>query len=859
MTDAPSLLGRYQPFPDAYDEMFDGADVRSHYRAAMDILSTLSDKDLLGRAEYLGSSYLEQGITFDVGGQEQPFPVDVIPRIMTAKDFAVIESGIAQRVNALEKFLADVYSTGSVFVDGVIPRRLIVSSNHYHRAMHGIQPPNGVRIHVSGTDLVRGADGRLRVLEDNVRVPSGVSYVLTNRRAMSSVFPEMIGRYRLRSVHEYPQMLLSALRAAAPTGSTDPTVVVLTPGVYNSAYFEHALLARTMGAELVEAGDLVCENGRVLARTTRGLRRVDVIYRRVDDEFIDPAHFRSDSMLGVAGLMSAVRAGNVTVANAVGNGVADDKLTCTYVDDLIRYYLAEEPILPGVHTWRLENPEHLEEALDRLDEIVVKPVDGSGGKGVVIGPHATKEELAKLRDDVLANPRNFIAQPVVQLSTVPTVAGDTVAPRHVDLRPFAVNDGSKVHVLPGGLTRVALEEGQLIVNSSQGGGSKDTWVLQDARVRPVEAKPARDKGPRHPSKRVEEDPEIPTPTPPVARQTQSQSQNGQSQSQSQGSAPRRRVQVPMTLSRIADSLFWTARYLERAEDTSRILDANVQYMVEDPTVDQEQATRNLLGAMGEDADEVADGRPLDLDLVLQRLCFDFDAPSSLRATLRNAREAARRVREVISLDMWEAINTAYLEVRAPSFTRKPVNQALRQVRHGAILASGMGRQTMVKDEGFEFMILGRSLERVDMTSRLILAAATSGGSPVAWGNALRAAGGHQSFVRANMGEGTDDDAARFLLFNTRFPRSIGYGLRSVELALRELEPRSSFADEDELFTMIGRVRAEIRYMPQDNLTEDLIGHMDRVQETCAEVGRLVAERYLTTDGLQLWKEAATCE
>lgn len=852
--DAPRLGHDYRLVPNTFDEMFDDAgEVRSHYRAALQELQALGDQVLRSRSDYLGSTYLEQGITFDVGGQEQPFPIDIIPRILTAKDFATIESGIAQRVGALEMFLADVYSTGSCFADGVIPRSLVVSSSHYHRAAHGIVPPNGVRIHVSGTDLVRGADGQLRVLEDNARVPSGVSYVLTNRQAMTSALPEVFTRYRIQPVDEYPRMLLDALRAAAPRGVSEPTIVVLTPGVYNSAYFEHALLARTMGVELVEASDLTCQSGRVMAHTTHGVRRVDVIYRRVDDDFVDPASFRHDSLLGVPGLLMAARAGNVTIANAVGNGVADDKLTCTYVDDLIRYYTGEEPILPGVHTWRLERPDHLEEVLDRLEEVVVKPVDGSGGKGVVIGPQATKAELAELREAVLHRPRDFIAQPVVQLSTVPTLRDGVIAPRHVDLRPFAVNDGERVRVLPGGLTRVALQQGQMIVNSSQGGGSKDTWVLTDARVKPVEAKPAKIEGPRHPSLHLDDEHAS-------SSQSQSQSSNGrtQSQSQSQVAPPQqRRTSTTFTLSRIADSLYWTSRYLERAEHTSRILEANVQYMMEDPTADQELAARSLLAAMGEDADEVADGRPIGIELVMSRLCYDFDAPSSLRATLRNAREAARRVREVLSLDMWEAINAAYHDVRSSRFPRQPRERAFRQVRHAAILATGSGRQTMVKDEGFEFMMLGRSLERVDMTARMILAADAAGGTPVAWGNALRAAGGHQSFVRAR-GGGSHDDAARFLVYDKRFPHSLAYGLRSVQLALRELEPRSSFADEGRELKMIGRIRAEIDYLPPDELHDGLKERMERVQATCAEVSNILTERYLSTDPMETWKEIPAC-
>lgn len=463
--------------------MMSAEGARPAYSAAVRHLAKLEDDEVRSRSDFLKSAYLDQGVTFDIGGEERPFPIDIVPRIITADEWAVVESGVAQRVRALEAFLSDVYTDGKVFDDGVMPRRVVASSPHFHRVMHRVIPPNGVRVHVSGIDLIRDNDGVFRVLEDNVRVPSGVSYVMTNRRAMFQALPEVTSRHRIRPVEQYPLQLLAALRAAAPTGVTDPTVVVLTPGVYNSAYFEHSLLARMMGVELVEGRDLVCHGGHVSIRTTRGLRPVHVIYRRVDDEFLDPAVFRSDSMLGCAGLINAVRAGNVTLANCVGNGVADDKLVYTYVGDLIRYYLAEEPIIPGVDTWRMEDPAHREEVLDRLGELVLKPVDGSGGKGIVIGPAAEPGELDALRERILDNPRGWIAQPVVQLSTVPTMIEGAMRPRHVDLRPFAVNSGSGIYVLPGGLTRVALPEGELIVNSSQGGGSKDTWVLARDGVR----------------------------------------------------------------------------------------------------------------------------------------------------------------------------------------------------------------------------------------------------------------------------------------------------------------------------------------------------------------------------------------
>lgn len=461
----------------AYDEMFDADGLRPAYERLRSSLHDLTIPELAGRVEALQLSYLDQGVTFDIGGEERAFPLDILPRVIEMDTWATIEAGVQQRVRALEAFLADVYDAGQVFEDGVIPRRVIATSSHYHREAAGVHPPNGVRVHVSGIDLVRDDRGEFRVLEDNVRVPSGVSYVMTNRRAISAALPEPFAEHRIRPVAGYPQRLLAALRAAAPAGVADPTVAVLTPGVFNGAYFEHALLARTMGVELVEGRDLECRRGRVMMRTTTGLAPVHVLYRRVDDEFLDPVHFRADSALGCPGLIDAARAGNVTLANAVGNGVADDKLVYTYLPDLIRYYLAEEPVLRNVDTWRLGDPEARAEVLDRLDELVLKPVDGSGGKGIVIGPRATKEELDVLRIKVLQDPRSWIAQPIVQLSTVPTFVDGRFGPRHVDLRPFAVNDGHRVWVLPGGLTRVALAEGELIVNSSRGGGSKDTWVL----------------------------------------------------------------------------------------------------------------------------------------------------------------------------------------------------------------------------------------------------------------------------------------------------------------------------------------------------------------------------------------------
>ncbi|WUI27250.1 circularly permuted type 2 ATP-grasp protein [Mycobacterium sp. NBC_00419] len=462
----------------AFDEMFDAqGNVRGPYKGIFAELAPSDAEELEARAEALGRAFIDQGITFSLSGQERPFPLDLVPRVISAAEWSRLERGITQRVKALEMYLDDIYGDQEILRDGVIPRRLVTSCEHFHRQAAGINPPNGVRIHVAGIDLVRDAQGTFRVLEDNLRSPSGVSYVMENRRTMARVFPNLFATHRVRAVGDYSSHLLRALRNAAATNEADPTVVVLTPGPFNSAYFEHSLLARQMGVELVEGRDLFCRDNTVYMRTTEGERQVDVIYRRIDDDYLDPMQFRPDSVLGVAGLLNAARAGNVVISSAVGNGVGDDKLVYTYVPTIIEYYLGEKPLLANVDTFRCWLDEECEEVLDRIDELVIKPVEGSGGYGIVFGPDASEKELAATRKKILGDPRGWIAQPVVQLSTVPTKVGDSLAPRHVDLRPFAVNDGEDVWVLPGGLTRVALTEGSLVVNSSQGGGSKDTWVL----------------------------------------------------------------------------------------------------------------------------------------------------------------------------------------------------------------------------------------------------------------------------------------------------------------------------------------------------------------------------------------------
>jgi uncharacterized circularly permuted ATP-grasp superfamily protein len=477
------LSGGYEP-QRFFDEMFEapGA-VRSHYQPLRDELLKLSRDVFEQRRREADVQFLYQGITFTVysqaEGTERIFPFDLIPRVIPQGEWDTLERGLVQRVKALNAFLEDVYHQQHIIRDGKVPADLVFGARHFRREMIDVDVPGGVYAHVMGTDLVRDGEGRYFVLEDNMRTPSGVSYMLENRQAMKRVFARLFEGYGVRPVEHYPQELLSALRAIAPGGNPEPTIVLLTPGVYNSAYFEHSFLARQMGIDIVEGRDLVAHDDRIFMRTTRGLKAVDVIYRRVDDDFIDPLAFRQDSLLGVAGLLNAYRAGQVAIANAVGTGVADDKAVYAFVPDMIRYYLGEDPILENVPTYLAARDEDRSHILDRLPELVVKAVNESGGHGMLVGPHSTSAEREVFKRRITANPRNYIAQPTLSLSRHPTYVDGALEGRHVDLRAFVLCSPGKVTIVPGGLTRVALKPGSLVVNSSQGGGSKDTWVLAD--------------------------------------------------------------------------------------------------------------------------------------------------------------------------------------------------------------------------------------------------------------------------------------------------------------------------------------------------------------------------------------------
>jgi len=465
-----------------HDEMFAGnGEVRPHCAPLLNRMENLSEREFLDRKAASELYFVRQGITFNVyhdnRGMERIFPFDPVPRVIPSNEWELLEAGLTQRIIALNLFLHDIYHDQQILKDGVIPRHYIENAKHYRPEFRGVDVPADIYIHICGSDMIKGKDGTYYVLEDNGRCPSGASYLLENRNALKRAFPDIFNTLGVRPVDSYPRDLLNMLHHISPRREADPVCVLLTPGCYNSAYFEHCYLAREMGIEIVEGRDLVVKDNFVYMRTTHGLVRVDVIYRRIDDDFIDPTVFRKDSVLGVPGLMNAYRAGHVALANAVGTGVADDKVTYYFVPRMIEYYLGQKPILPNVPTYLASEEADLKFILGHLPELVVKAANESGGYGMLMGPSATKDEIELFREKIIADPRNYIAQPVVSLSRCPTWCDGAIEGRHIDLRPYIIY-GDEVKIVPGGLTRVALTKGSLVVNSSQGGGSKDTWVLR---------------------------------------------------------------------------------------------------------------------------------------------------------------------------------------------------------------------------------------------------------------------------------------------------------------------------------------------------------------------------------------------
>lgn len=478
-----SVFSNYCMIPDSWDEMCDGTGIRQPYQQVFQALNQLSPATLADKDKLAGELFLSQGITFTVytdnEGIERIFPFDIIPRIIPGHEWSQIEAGIAQRLKALNMFLRDIYSEQQILKDKVIPAALIASCQHFTREVFGIRPPHDLHVHISGIDLIRGGDGSYYVLEDNLRTPSGVSYMLENREVTKRLFPDLLTANKVRMVNNYPLELYNILVSLAPRQITHPTVVLLTPGVFNSAYYEHTFLARTMGIPLVEGRDLMVDNHKVFMKTTLGLQQVDVIYRRIDDDYMDPLAFRPDTTLGIPGILGAYRKGNIAIVNALGNGVADDKAVYAYVPDMIRYYLNENPILPNVPTYQLADGDARNYTFDNVHKMVIKRTNQSGGYGMLMGNSASDEEISQMLQAVSEDPRSYIAQPIINISTVPCFINNQFQPRHVDLRPFALCGPDGIKIVPGGLTRVALREGSLVVNSSQGGGSKDTWILNN--------------------------------------------------------------------------------------------------------------------------------------------------------------------------------------------------------------------------------------------------------------------------------------------------------------------------------------------------------------------------------------------
>jgi uncharacterized circularly permuted ATP-grasp superfamily protein len=476
-----TIFENYPATPGIWDEMYDQGTVRPPYHAVYDFLRQIPLDELNKKEELAKRLFMSQGITFTVyssgEGIEKIFPFDFIPRIVTASEWDLIDQGIKQRLKALNLFLKDVYHDQFIIKDGIVPVELIYSCPHYLREMQGVNVPHDIYVHIAGIDLIRDQDGTLYVLEDNLRTPSGVSYMIENREITKRIFPDLIPQNNVRPVTQYPHILYKNLVSLSPRQNSNPVVVLLTPGMYNSAYFEHTTLARLMGVELVEGRDLVVDNHRVFMKTTVGLQQVDVIYRRVDDHFLDPLVFNPESALGVSGILSAYRNGNVAIVNAIGNGVADDKAIYVYVPEMIRYYLNEEPLLKNVPTYQLGNPDERKHVLENISKMVVKKTNESGGYGMLMGHTASDKEIADYKNEIKRDPRQFIAQPVISLSSAPCYLNGKMQPRRLDLRPFALCGPQGIEIVPGGLTRVALREGSLVVNSSQGGGSKDTWVL----------------------------------------------------------------------------------------------------------------------------------------------------------------------------------------------------------------------------------------------------------------------------------------------------------------------------------------------------------------------------------------------
>ena len=742
-------LANYQP-GDYFDEFVssDGS-VRNAYRGVSHRLGVLGTDELVRRQQLKDRLFRTRDITFTVYGEsagtERTFPLDLVPRVISADEWSHIERGLVQRLRALNLFLGDLYDGEAEIVgDGLIPRDLIEAADGYDELAFGVPQPFNARALVAGIDLVRDDQGAYLVLEDNLRVPSGVSYVLENRLAMTRLMPKLLADANIRTVEQYPTLLLRALQSIAPARAGDqPVVVLLTPGVFNSAYFEHSFLAENMGVQLVEGRDLFVEDGSVWMRTTRGRTRVDVIYRRLDDQFLDPEAGRPDSMLGVPGLVSVARSGGVTLANALGNGAADDKAMYTFVPAMIRYYLNEEPILPNVETQLLADPDVRATVLADPAPYVIKPVDGSGGYGIFVGPQADDKAVHDIVEAVEAEPRRYIAQRVIRLSRHPTLIDGRLEPRHVDLRPFVVG-GEYIDVLPGGLTRVALREGSLIVNSSQGGGSKDTWVERAEGIERGITRPMDRSG---------------------------------------------RVDTDAVLARVAEPLFWTGRYLDRMDGTARMLaEANHGVLAGLP-VEAGLRLSELLEVLTLTGEYAETGHELSMYPVTRFLVDDRTNPGSIVESLAAARDNLRSARERVPAELRAAVNDTWTELLAVDFDRElrehPQDLYTRVTRAFQLIL-GITESAMARTDGWRFLTLGRLTERTILATRLIevyfarLVGADDRPSVRHWSNLLRAAGALQEYRRVFHTSLDPMDAIGYLVQDADFPRSVLWGVARCE-------------------------------------------------------------------------------
>ena len=831
----PGPLGR------AVDEVFAaGGLARPQYEEIVTVLSQMSPEDVSSRAGRLARAFMDQGVTFDLDGEERPFPLDVMPRVFAGREWDQIAEGVAQRVRALEAFLADIYNAARILQDGVIPYDVVTSSPGFLRAVHGVNPTNGVRIHVAGIDVVRDEAGELRVLEDNIRCPSGVSYVLANRAAMARVLPEVFWGRPIHLVADYPARLVRALRLAAPGGVTDPTVVVLTPGVYNSAFYEHALLARLMGVHLAEGRDLVCHGTDVFLRTTEGEVPVHVVYRRVDDDYIDPLQFRPDSLVGCPGLLNAARAGRVTVANAVGNGIADDKLVYSYVPDMIRYYLDEDPVLQNVETFRLTDDDQRAAALRRRRGARLQASRRVGGQRP---RHRAVRHASRARRDG------------GRRRTVTPVVGRPTHGRAVDVADV----GRRWHGLPA--RRLPPVRGQRRRTGvgpprwPDAGGPAGGWTgrqLQPGRRLQghLGRRPPGDRGGRGTA--------IGGRRPGPARRRARSGRDGTADGRR--AADRRRTGPTATvsnalLSRVAESTFWVGRYVERAEGTARILDVIVYQALEQIEEAGGPASARLLAVMGLPPDKSG----ADLWQVTERLARDPSSRSSIAGAINAARENTRAVRHVIPVELWERINGTWAELPHQWELARRVGPAsyLAFVKMQTAAITGLADTTMSRDQTWLFFTLGRCLERTDVVARQLASLSFSFDDVPDSGLVmlLRSCGGYEPYLRLSQGVVGAGRVLDFLLRDRLFPRSAFASLTVAEDCLAQISMGRS--DEwDEARGLIGLARAELEYSPPASLAAGLDSRLERLQRTISQVSDAVTRRYFAHDLPTQWRSGA---